>query len=153
MSATVGVLAQPLERHAGRGRYWRGVIHKANPRSAQYMRDLFAEFAPDGRLVAEGVDLAAGLVGAERVILLYPDAIGLGWGRVEQAVRSAAPAQASTEVLNGRRRHFGLDGRTLVQLRLRRVVERTMLGELIMTPLLLGLAAVLWPLDAVRGRR
>jgi hypothetical protein len=148
--STVGVLAQPLERHADGGRYWRGVIHKANPRSEAYMRDLFAEVAPEGRLVAEGPDLAAEVAGAERVILLYPDAIGLGWGGVERALRGAAP---KTEVLNGRRRHFALDGRALRELRLRRVLERTMLGELVMATLVLGLAVVLWPLDAVRGRR
>ena len=151
MSATVGVLAQPLERHADGGRYWRGVIHKANPRSAQYMHDLFAELAPDGRLVPEGPDLASALSGAERVILLYPDAIGLGWGPVERTVRRVAPA--STEVLNGRRRHFALDEATRRSLWVRRTLERTMLGELVMASLLVGLAAVLWPIDAARGRR
>jgi hypothetical protein len=151
--STVGVLGAPLARHAGGSRYWRGLITKANPRSPDYMRARFAEAEPGGRLVSPGPGLSAELQGADRVLLLYPDAIGLGWEGIERAVRQAVPAGAAIEVLNGRRRRFALDARTHRALRVRRALERGMVGELVMAPLVVALALVLWPLDALRGRR
>jgi hypothetical protein len=153
VSATVGILAQPLARHTDAGRYWRAVIWKANPRSAEYMRDLFAGLVPDGVVVDAGRGMAEALATADRVLLLYPDAVGLGWGRIERAVRDAAPASSSIEVLNGRRRGFALDGGTRRALWLRRVLERTMLVELVAAGAIVGGAPLLWALDALRGRR
>jgi hypothetical protein len=153
MSVTVGVLAQPLTGAADRGRYRRAVVWKANPRSPQYMRERFAEAAPDGTLVDAGPGLADAVRGAERVLLLYPDAIGLGWGRIERTVLAAKAAGGGIEVLNGRRRRFGFDARTRRALRVRRVLERTMLAELLAAPVIVGLAPLLWLADALRGRR
>ena len=153
MSGTVGILAQPLARHSGSSRYWRAVVWKANPRNAQYMHDLFAASVPGGRVVDAGPGMADALTSADRVLLLYPDAVGLGWRTIEQAVRDAAPGSSPIEVLNGRRRRFVLDSRTRRALWLRRVLERTMVVELLAAPLIVGLAPALWVIDAIRGRR
>lgn len=151
---TVGVLAAPLERYADAGRFRRAVAWKANPRSEGYMRARFAESIPDGRLVVWGEPTAADAVrAAERVVLLYPDAIGLGWRPVERAVLGTVPRGATVEVLNGRRRRFALDPPTLRALRLRRVLEATMLLEVAAAPVIVALAPVLWAIDAMRGRR
>jgi hypothetical protein len=153
VTATVGILAQPLAAHADGSRYWRAVIWKANPRSAQYMRDLFADVVPGGVVVDAGPGMAEALAIADRVLLLYPDAVGLGWRRIERAVRDAAPARRPIEVLNGRRRRFALDGRTRRALWLRRALERTMLVELVAGAAIVGCAPALWAVDALRGRR
>jgi hypothetical protein len=153
MSATVGVLAEPLAVSADRGRYRRAVVWKANPRSLQYMRERFAEAAPDGTLVDAGPRLADAVRGAERVVLLYPDAIGLGWERIERTVLAAKAAGTRIEVLNGRRRRFAFDARTRRALRVRRVLERTMLAELLVAPVIIGMAPLLWLADALRARR
>jgi hypothetical protein len=124
------------------------VEFKANPRDESYMRELFAERYPDGRVGGPG-DVA----GADRIVLLYPDAIGLGWGQVERGViRQAAPG-TELRVLNGRRRDFVLGRGIRRRLRLRRMFETALVGEaaatvgfLVMTPPLL-----LW--DSLRGRR
>jgi len=145
MSGTVvGVLAYPLGEDFGFARlprrtmrraYRRALFEKANPRPPAYMRTLFAERYPDGRL--EG-GVPAG--DADTIVLLYPDAIGLGFGAIERRL----PRGARIVVLNGRRREFPLDRRTRAALRKRRLLERTMLG--VATPVLLAA-------DLVRGRR
>jgi hypothetical protein len=153
MSPTVGVLAEPLAAHVGGGRFARAIVWKANPRPAAYMRARFAEAAPDGRVVEAGEALAPALRDAGTVVLLYPDAIGLGWRPVERVVRRAAPTGAAIEVLNGRRRRFALDRRTARALTVRRVLEWTMLGELLAAPVVVGAAAALAAVDLLRGRR
>jgi hypothetical protein len=84
-------------------------------------------------------------------VLLYPDATGLGFGPLER--RLLAGSATPPVVLNGRRRTFVLDAPRRRSLRLRRLLERAMLGE----ALALGLIAVVTvPLvlsDLVRGRR
>jgi hypothetical protein len=153
MSGTVGVLAQPLAAHAHGGRYRRAVVWKANPRTPEYMRARFAEAAPGGRIVAPGAGMADALREADEVLLMYPDAIGLGWRAIERdVVRRAAPG-ADVAVLNGRGRRFALDARTRRALGLRRAMEWTMLLELVAAPLIVGLAPALWAVDAIRGRR
>jgi hypothetical protein len=117
------------------------------------MRDLFLAHVPGGRVVDAGPEMTEALTSADRVLLLYPDAVGLGWRPIEQVVRGAAPASTPIEVLNGRGRSFMLDSRTRPALRLRRVLERTMVVELAAAPLIVGLAPALWVIDAIRGRR
>lgn len=144
MTNVVGVLAYPLgpdfgaaafRRYSLLGIYLRGIRNRANPRSPAYMEELFAERYPDGRLVntppAEVVD---------ELVLLYPDAIGLGFSRLERSI----PASTKVTVLNGRRRSFPLDAKTRRALRFRRALERTYAVEMgllavgaILTPLLL----------------
>jgi hypothetical protein len=130
---------------------WRKAMwFKANPRSLAYMRALLAEHFPDATLldVRAEPDWERAL-GSGPVVLLYPDAIGIGFGAIERRLLGRVPVT----VLNGRRRNFALDRATRRRLRLRRFLERTMLlegvfglGLLIATPFLLGF-------DLARGRR
>jgi hypothetical protein len=149
---TLGILHDPWPvRGGGAGvlrRYRTMVEFKANPRDEAYLRALFAEHYPEGRLGGPG-DVA----GAERVVLLYPDAIGVGWGPVERRIRKRAPRRTEVRVLNGRRRDFELDGRTRRQLRLRRILEKSLAGEALATVLFLVVTGPLLATDLVRGRR
>ena len=62
------------------------------------------------------------------------------------------PRPATVDVINGRRRVFRLDRSTRVGLRLRRLLERSMLAEFLFMPVFVVVTPVLWVVDAVRGR-
>lgn len=71
----------------------------------------------------------------DAVMLLYPDAIGLGWGRTERSLtRLHIPV---TLIVNGRRRAFVRDAECRRMLKLRRMVEKLWLVEMVLTPVIL----------------
>jgi len=135
-------------------RAWRKLLYaKANPRSADYMRTLFEREWGGGSFVDTGVERSweSMLEGAARVVLLYPDANGIGFGRIERRVRRLAP-RAAVHVLNGRQRQFLLDASTATAVRLRRFLECTMLIETVISLGILVATPVLLGIDVVRGR-
>lgn len=143
------VLKSPLAKYR-----W-AVWFKANPRNESYMRNLFKERYPDGAFINldKEVDWVSHVKAADSVILLYPDAIGIGYSGVEKTVRNSRKRWAAIRVMNGRRRSFLLNFSTRLGLTLRRGLEQSMLLELtlllpfvVMTPLLLAL-------DSIRGHR
>lgn len=159
----VGLFAYPWDptftvhrgpfRHPGYLYRW-ALWYKANPRDQETMRAYFAEAFPHGEFVE--VDAAgawkAVVAGADTVVLLYPDALGLGFRALEREVWSLKKTWASVRVLNGRRRFFLLDGPSRRALALRRAAEWSMVGEwfalagfVVVTPLMLA-----W--DWIRGR-
>ena len=149
---TVGILAYPLGEDYGVGylttrtprwAYRRALLRKSNPRSPEYMRELFALRYPEGRI--EETPPA----GATAIVLLYPDAIGLGFGQIERRLPRGVPVR----VLNGRRRDFVLDRRTKAGLRTRRLLERTMTAEALFVAVLAAVTPFLLGADLVRGRR
>ena len=144
---TVGILHDPWPAWRARGprRYRVMVEFKANPRDAAYMRALFAERYPEGT-----IGDAAAAAGAERVVLLYGDAIGLGWAPVERGLLRGG---AEVRVLNGRRRDFALDRATRLRLRLRRAAERSLAGEAVFTIAFVAATPFLLAFDLLRGRR
>lgn len=86
----------------------------------------------------------------DAVLLLYPDAIGLGWTLVERRLRQLKVAH--TIVLNGRQRVFALDAEAHRKLLWRRLLERSWLVE---TALALSMAIISIPLsiyDLTLGR-
>jgi hypothetical protein len=90
---------------------------------------------------------------ADRVVLLWPDANGVGWSQVEKNVFRRIGSNTRLMVLNGRRRFFELSrGRWLVW-RLRRFLDKWFIGDLFALVLLLSIAPVLWAFDRLKGRR
>jgi hypothetical protein len=127
-------------RYNPRGIYQRALHNRANPRSRRYMQQLLEERFP-------GAELATTQPGGDvEIVLLYPDANGLGYSAFERRL------PAETRVLNGRRRELVLDNRTRRVLRARRALERSFAVELAA----LAAAAVLTPFllayDLLRGR-
>ena len=59
----------------------RGIRNRANPRSQIYMTDLLHEKFPTAKLI----DKYNVPTETEQIILLYPDAIGLGWSHLENS--------------------------------------------------------------------
>jgi hypothetical protein len=68
-------------------RLWRKAVwYRANPRSREYMQALLAERFPDAEFVEIGarplsIDMD---IGATNIVMLYPDAIGLGFTSIER---------------------------------------------------------------------
>jgi hypothetical protein len=134
---------------------WRKAVwFKANPRSAGYMRALLDELHPGARFVDVAAESrwAEFLPGADAVVLLYPDAIGIGFGGLERRLRRLVP-QGAIRVVNGRRRGFALDPATRRRLLVRRALERSMLIECVVGAVMLAATPVLWGVDFARGRR
>jgi hypothetical protein len=153
VSNVVGVLAYPRGEDFGlteatpgtaRRGYRRALFERANPRTPEYMRALFAERYPDG-LVASDVPAT----NVETIVLLYPDAIGQGWSSLERRLPTGVPVR----VLNGRRREFPFDRRAQLALSVRRALERSMLGEALALAVFVLLTPVLVTADVMRGRR
>lgn len=134
---------------------WRKAVwYKANPRSADYMQALLAERYPHATFLNIGSNtLTPGVLGgASKVVLLYPDAIGLGFTPVEHSVARQA-SQAAVEVLNGRRRQFAFDAASRRALRSRRFLEWTMLVECLTGIVILLATPFLIFADFVRGKK
>jgi hypothetical protein len=135
--------------------YRRSVWLKANPRSENYMRALFRSRYPTGSFlnVLEHPGWMKEVASASEVVLLYPDATGLYFAPLERRVLSHVTGATAVRVLNGRRRSFEWSRRVRWALRMRRLIERAMLGELlaflpffVMTPFFLLS-------DSFKGRR
>lgn len=135
------------------GLWMKAVWYKANPRSSDYMKALFAECYPGATFldVAASAISAPTIARASKIVLLYPDSIGLGYFVIERDVARHAPYSA-IEVLNGRRRQFPFDEKSRWALRCRRFLEWTMLIEGLAGVLLLVTTPFLVLFDVVRGK-
>jgi hypothetical protein len=86
----------------------------------------------------------------ETIVVVYPDALGLGWGALERALRRSHPV--SVLCLNGRRRVMPLHRDARRALGVRRLLAVTRLPELGFALAVLPVAAICAAIDAVRGR-
>lgn len=84
---------------------------------------------------------------ADSVLVIYPDALGLGWASLELRL-----PEGKAYVLNGRRRIFALDANARWGLRWRRLLANTRVTELLASLAIIPLAAGLAAWDALRGR-
>jgi hypothetical protein len=118
------------------------------------MRSLLAERYPASTFidVGPGPVAARTLSGASKIVLLFPDAIGLGYSTIERDLARYAPL-GSVEVLNGRKRHFTFDGRSRWALHYRRFLEWTMLIECCVGVSILVATPFLLLVDFVRGQK
>ncbi|WP_235075736.1 glycine/betaine ABC transporter permease [Holospora undulata] len=121
---------------------YRIVCHRSNPRSKEYMLDLLREKFPDAEIVDINQTRSPG-----KIILLYPDSIGLGWRKIE----SRLIHKHEVEVLNGRRRVFEFTPSVRRMLLLRRFLEMTFLPEILLTPFVLFYGAFVATKDKFRG--
>ncbi|MGA2462951.1 MAG: hypothetical protein ABSH06_01165 [Thermodesulfobacteriota bacterium] len=131
------------------------VWRKANPRSEDYMKTLFFNHWPKGDYINADKDpnWFLWVSSADQVVLLYPDAIGLGFRHIESQVFKLKKTLISVHVLNGRRREFILDHPTRWHLYLRRFLERGMFGEALTVLIFLMITPVLLAVDWTKGHR
>lgn len=92
-------------------------------------------------------DLLGGLGEADAVVVVYPDALGLGWGRLEARLTGV-----KAYLLNGRRRILPLDARARRRLRWSRLLATTRIPELVASLAIVPVAAALAAWDALRGK-
>jgi hypothetical protein len=135
--------------------YCKGFQYKANPRDELYMNILFDEHFPGAQLVYPQKDLAwdRNLAEADSIVLLYPDAIGLGYSKIEKLVFKKKRESASVNVLNGRRRLFALTPSMLWKLRWRRFLERFMVCEFLFMFIFVFVTPIFLVIDFMRGKR
>jgi hypothetical protein len=135
--------------------YRRAFWYKANPRDVTYMKRLFTEHFQEGMFINVDEDplWRDKLSDVDTVALLYPDAIGQGFYRLENEVQRKKRKSAAMRALNGRRRGFLLTRSTLLGLRIRRILERWMVGELMALILFVLITPVFLLKDLLRGHR
>lgn len=135
--------------------YRKALWLKANPRREAYMKELFEERYPQGKFINadEQADWTEQMSLADVIVLLYPDSIGTKFSPIESFVKTNKKCWSTVRVLNGRRREFMLTRRAIRQLRLRRVLERSMLGEALAIVAFMAVTPLFIVSDLVRGRR
>jgi hypothetical protein len=135
--------------------YRYAVWFKANPRGKEYMHALFTERFPSGVFVdaKEDPEWRRHAAQAETVVLLYPDAIGIGFTGLEREMCQLLKPWAAVRVLNGRRREFLMSTGRSFALMTRRLLERLMLTELLFTLVFICISPLLLMSDFLRGRR
>lgn len=114
---------------------YRVVCQRANPRSKEYMINLLHDKFPN----AEFIDLEK-FNSLGKIILLYPDAIGLGWGKIENGLKINTQ---DIIILNGRKRVFEFTSSVRRLLLFRRFLEMTFLPEIFLTLFVLLYGALL----------
>ncbi|MEE2753638.1 MAG: methyltransferase domain-containing protein [Candidatus Latescibacterota bacterium] len=84
----------------------------------------------------------------QEITLLYPDAIGIGWGAIERELRRLG---IPLTVLNGRGRSFVLDRNTRRSLRFRRFLERVWGAEILFSAVFFTTLPGILIIDALKS--
>jgi hypothetical protein len=127
-------------------------------RSREYMetlaQSLFPEFQASAMLTVEedGFLPQIDWQRTSEVILLWPDANGMGWRGIENQVLRNAPSGARITAVNGRRRRLALTRGRLTGVRWKRFLEKTLAFELAFTVAFVLITPALILSDFVRRR-
>jgi hypothetical protein len=162
-----------------KGSWWRLrdflLQYRSNPRSIEYMLNLAKEFSDDYFKQTNCVDLLFSEKFKENIpqkpasiykhifhsideikgkkydaiILLFTDAIGLGWENIESNL--PAGQQAPIFIINGRRRIFKFDTQSRRALQLRRFVARAWWLESLFGLFIIFCSVFFWLHDLVFG--
>ena len=131
--------------------------NQRNPRSGVYMERLARERFPQlDKLVCAGPDGRLPEISwaeVQQIILLWPDANGIGWKPIESQCLRNRRVGARIWILNGRRRQVELNGKVYRKLKLRRKLEVSLLLNIVTSAVVIPLASVLWLADLLRGKR
>ena len=92
-------------------------------------------------------DLLSANETADSVLLIYPDALGLGWAPLESRL-----PRGQVYAVNGRRRIFPFNANARRKLRWRRLLASSRATELLATIAIVPLAAGLAAWDVLRGK-
>jgi hypothetical protein len=144
-----GLLARVANKLTGHGNYRR------NPRPRKYMEECASSVLPDFEktTIVDATDI--GKIqwdSVSNVVLLWRDAIGVGWSGLEREVFRRTRSGAQVHVLNGRRRYFPVSRGALTGFRWRRFLDKTFVVDVFLAALLLLLMPVLWVVDLARGK-
>ena len=155
---TTGVLHIPADyatpRRGLSGLWRRHVIANASVRNREYMESLFNARFPGSELIflEEGRVPSSLAVGADNIVLLYPDSIGLDFRHIERELVRRWPSKRLL-VLNGRGRLFRLDKGMLHRLLFLRFLESFRIPEIAFLIVFLLTTPFLVLVDFFRDRR
>ena len=156
--ASYPVLEAWTKRHPGSrvarliDRFARRLRNRRNVRSQGYMEALAARQFPEFTTAQLHFD-ADHLPVCSRLILLWPDANGIGWSGIEGHLMNQF-RHTELIVLNGRRRQFHLRRcPTARSFRFRRFLEKAMVYEIGFSIVFLFLTPCMLVWDGLRGRR
>jgi hypothetical protein len=129
--------------------------YRGNPRSLAYMKDLAGHYVGN---VDQGTigdpSMLRKIPTVEQIILLWPDANGMGWFRLERHVFKKKKSNSLVYVLNGRRRLFELTRRQWRTIAFKRFLEKSFLLEFGVLMLFMVTAPLLALWDSIlRGVR
>jgi hypothetical protein len=99
-----------------------------------------------------GLSLLSHVSSFEQIVLLWPDANGMGWFDIERRVFNGRKPGSRVYVLNGRRRFFELPRKQWRLFRFKRFMEKTFLLEFVVLFLFLLTAPVMALWDSVSAR-
>ncbi len=134
-------------------RYLKAMHSKANPRNESYMRELALEHYHDAMFLNYSIENnCSKLKSASKIVLLYPDATGIGFNKIEKEVFSIVNNSSKVCVLNGRRRKFKLGKKERYMLLVRRILEKTMFFEFVFIIVFLIVTPFFLIFDWIRGR-
>jgi hypothetical protein len=130
--------------------------YRGNPRPLAYMKELVDRHIGNIDLVpGHDLSMLSHVSAAQQIVLLWPDANGMGWFEIERQVFKRKQAGSPVYVLNGRRRVFELSKQQWRVWRVKRFLEKSFLLETGVLALFIVTAPVLALWDAIRkeGRR
>jgi len=134
-------------------KYHTAIQWRSNPRPEDYMRLLFESQCEGSEFISLKTSSdTPDLKDYDQVILLYPDSIGLGFSKLEKHCLTNTSNGTDIMALNGRKRLFKLDTKTLYRLRFKRFIERSLLPELLFMAVFIIITPFLWAIDSLRGR-
>lgn len=123
-------------------------------RDETYMRSLFQEHYPNALFVKVDSDgtWRQKIKGADTIVLLFPDAIGFGFKKIERELARLKARAATLSFLNGRGRILGLSRPVQTQLALRRFLIRFLVVEVLTIVPFLMATLCMAGYDRLRGR-
>jgi hypothetical protein len=104
--------------------------YRGNPRSLEYMKGLVDQYLGKVDLVPTHDLSMLSCPTVEQIVLLWPDANGMGWSDIEQRVFKLKKSSGEVYVLNGRKRLFGLSKSQWRAIRLKRFLEKSFVLEM-----------------------
>ncbi|WP_447983605.1 hypothetical protein [Nitrospira sp. Nam74] len=127
--------------------------YRGNPRSLAYMNELIrCQMGTVDLVPRHDLSLLSQVSTFEQIVLLWPDANGMGWFDIERRVFNGRKAGSRVYVLNGRRRFFELPRKQWRLFRFKRFMEKTFLLEFVVLFLFLLTAPVMALWDSVSAR-
>lgn len=135
--------------------YNKGIHFKSNPRSLEYMTNLVQNSFDNIDIIqiASIRDLIkVPLNDYQEIVLAYPDSIGLGWSTIDNYVMRTFNPIKNIIVLNGRNRQILLNNNNLVSLKARRLLEKSLLPEIVFMILFIIITPFFLLKDAINGR-
>ena len=105
--------------------------YRGNPRSLEYMKGLVDHYLGKTDLVPTyDLSMLSRIPTVDQIVLLWPDANGMGWFDIERRVFKLKRASSDVYVLNGRKRLFGLSKIQWRLIRFKRFLEKSFLLEM-----------------------